>query len=374
VGMALSPFFFWPTPPALFLAACLLLDKTGKWEWQWKGWYVMVQETSPSNAVYVGESQYSYIKVTDTGDLILDNLVHAHWVEGKPLDLRYEYELIYSALSERRAADQETVRALFLGGGGYVFPRYLQARWPGSSIEIAEIDPAVTAAVMGYMGLTKEEAVIVGESPEKPQLAEPVEPAGDPPFEPMRIHHLDARNHVEDLVRRKALGEPIRPFDFVYGDAFNDFSVPFHLVTKEFTAKVKELLDPVRGVYMVNIIDIYVTGQFLGAVVNTLREVFPYTYVFVTRVGGPSADEGGRQTFIVAGSLEPVDVEDIGTGLRDGETKFDGSMFEDVHLAHLAEISRGLVLTDDYSPVENMLATVVRKSKEKEKEEVDDTE
>lgn len=129
------------------------------------------------------------------------------------------------------------ISALFLGGGGYVFPRWLAAEFPGATrIDVAELDPAVYRAVQQELGLT--------------------------PTDEKRIHTTigDARNFVEDRVqenrRRRAASQPPILYDFIYGDAFNDFSVPFHLTTVEFNRKLRELLTP-KGIVQQNIIDIY---------------------------------------------------------------------------------------------------------------------
>jgi predicted membrane-bound spermidine synthase len=140
------------------------------------------------------------------------------------------------------------ISALFLGGGGYVFPRWLAAEFPGTTrIDVAELDPAVYRAVQAELGLT--------------------------PADEQRIHTTigDARNFVEDRVqdnrRRRAAGQPPVLYDFIYGDAFNDFSVPFHLTTLEFNRKLRELLSP-RGIVQQNIIDIYPRTEVPGGTVG----------------------------------------------------------------------------------------------------------
>lgn len=135
------------------------------------------------------------------------------------------------------------VRTLFIGGGGFVFPRWIEARFPGLPvIDVAEIDPAVKLAVQSEMGLPADDATAI------------------------RTHIGDARKFVDDRVaqnaRRTAAGEPPLLYDFAYGDAFNDFSVPWHLTTREFSERVRSLLDPVTGVYLVNIIDIYPRAEY----------------------------------------------------------------------------------------------------------------
>ena len=48
----------------------------------------------------------------------------------------------------------------------------------------------------------------------------------------------------------------LKQYDLIFGDAFNDFSVPWHLTTREFNEKIAKMMSP-TGVYMINIIDVY---------------------------------------------------------------------------------------------------------------------
>lgn len=390
VGIGLLPFFAWPFATACLLASFLFL---GGWqfcnaqlEWDPDGGWLAVREKTTEGIIYADESQYSYIQVgladpdpdvpTGTLELVLDHLVHSYYVPDDPQHLAYGYERIYAAVTDRSQADRPPPRTLFLGGGGYVFPRYIASRWPGSRIEVAEIDPGVTRAVMTAMGLREDEARIVG-GPSSPAPigggisgAEGISggqgtsggeggaPAGSAVGHPIEIHHLDARNHVDDLIRRKRRGEGFEPFDFVYGDAFNHYAVPFHLVTLEFTRSIRDLLREGSGVYMLNVIDIYASGRFLGAVYQTFRRVFPTTHVIVTNRGGPSEGEWQRDTFVVIGSFGDLDLRDFDAAA--GNLAWEASVLGEGHLLALQERSRGIVLTDDYSPVENLLEPVVR--------------
>ena len=109
------------------------------------------------------------------------------------------------------------------------------------------MDPAVYHAVKAEMGLT-------------PDLEE-------------RIHTTigDARNFVDDLLRangqRRTRGETPVNYDFIYADAFNDFSIPWHLTTREFLQKTNELMSD-RGVFQANIIDIYPRTEYPGTSVG----------------------------------------------------------------------------------------------------------
>ena len=135
------------------------------------------------------------------------------------------------------------IGTLFLGGGGFVFPRWIESMFPHEPlIHVAELDPAVKAAVQAKMGLPPDDKTHV-----KTTIG-------------------DARNFVDDRVRWNdeavKRGETPVLYDIVYGDAFNDFSVPWHLTTREFSEKISKLLHPTEGIYQVNLIDIYPRTEF----------------------------------------------------------------------------------------------------------------
>ena len=149
----------------------------------------------------------------------------------------------YREAVERLYRQSRQIGTLFLGGGGFVFPRWIESKFPHEPlIHVAELDPGVKAAVQAKMGLLPD-----GETRVVTTIG-------------------DARNFVEDRVRWNAeavkRGEKPVLYDFVYGDAFNDFSVPWHLTTKEFSEKIASLLHPTEGIYQVNLIDIYPRTEF----------------------------------------------------------------------------------------------------------------
>lgn len=215
-------------------------------------WGVREQEGDPETAedalAHVDESNYYYIKITneqvaDPGKpddenatamkrtIVLDNLIHGYFLLGHPEHLEYDYEYIYAQVSDRVAeakaarGDRAPLRSLFLGGGAYTFPRYLQHTYPGAECDVAEIDPAVKEANHLAMGLPRDTTI--------------------------QTHLGDARQYVEREAERGG-----GRFDLVFGDAFNDFSVPWHLTTKEFNDRIARLMTD-DGVYMINIIDVY---------------------------------------------------------------------------------------------------------------------
>jgi hypothetical protein len=70
---------------------------------------------------------------------------------------------------------------------------------------------------------------------------------------------------------------PSMKYDLILGDAFNHYSVPYHITTKEFNDRVRVWLAD-GGLYVINIID-GPQGAFMRAYVNTLRQTFKYVYL-----------------------------------------------------------------------------------------------
>ncbi|MBI3118103.1 MAG: fused MFS/spermidine synthase [Candidatus Hydrogenedentes bacterium] len=278
--------------------------------------------------VYEDESQYSYIAVrTDAKDpnlreFFLDKLVHSQVDITHAAALRYPYEWIYEAVTNVLYPSPAPVRAFIIGGGGYAFPHFLEVTRSGSHVEVAEIDPAVTEAAHAAFGLPRETAI--------------------------EIHNMDARNRVADLVR---LGGA--QFDLIYGDSINDYTVPYHLTTLEFTQQVGALLTD-EGAYLLNLIDVYQHGGFVSAVANTCSEVFPFVYVFSTR-----SSNRIRDTFVVVGSHRSLNMGAIAVGINQ---RYQGDVRAIPHLEVTDLIARHgrLMLTDNYAPVENLLLPVVR--------------
>ena len=254
--------------------------------------------------------------------LALDHLIHGYIDPKDPTYLHYDYERVYRALTRElaRGKDARRLASFFIGGGSYTFPRWVLAEWPGSRVDVAEIDPMVVEANHRALGLSRHT--------------------------PIHTYPLDARNAVDDL-------PPGRRYDFVFGDAYNDLSVPHHLVTLEFTRKLARHLTA-DGSYMINVIDKFGCGQFLCAVTETLKKVFPQVYIFTSGQYGVVPE---RDTFVVVGTRRRIDTSRWEAGHDSGRP---GSALSEAGMESLARRCEGRVLTDNDAPVENLLLPVVR--------------
>jgi len=222
--------------------------------------------------------------------------------------------------------DKDKLSVLIIGGGGYVFPRYVEKLWPGSRVDVAEIDPGVTEAAMEAFGLERDTSI--------------------------NIFTMDARNYVDELLYQERIGEEITRYDFIYEDAFDDYSVPYQLVTKEFNDKINRILKD-DGVYLINMIDFFDSGLFLGAYINTLQQTFPYVYAVTEYIAHPSV----RETYVIVASKRLLDLKKKIFSEYQKDVKL--WYLSDSDLKTLKEKSHGLILTDDYVPIENLLAPVV---------------
>lgn len=256
--------------------------------------------------------------------LALDHLVHGFIDPKDPTYLHYGYERVYRDVTRDFIGARRKVRSLFIGGGAYTFPRLVVHLWPGSQVDVAEIDPMVVEANHVALGLPRDT--------------------------PIRTIALDGRNAVADLL-------PSRRYDLIFGDAFNDLSIPAHLITLEFTRELAEHLAP-GGVYLVNVIDDFQVGQLLCAFQATMERVFPHVYVFSTSRYGAAA---GRETFVVAGSRRALpNARQWVAGHSSGR---EGSLLTGAELETLRSRCGGRVLTDADAPVENLIAPVVQKKR-----------
>jgi spermidine synthase len=275
------------------------------------------------------ETNYFCIKVHDQvrdGEpvrvLTLDRLVHSHTSLSDPTKLVYGYEQMYAEATAYRASQDDHLRALFIGGGGYTFPKYMEAVYPGSELHVIEIDPGVTEVAHDYLGLSRDTDVV--------------------------SYNEDARLYLER--------EPESGYDLIMGDAFNDFSVPYHLTTREFNDRVQAWLTE-DGLYVVNIVD-GPGGRFLRAYVHTLQQSFLYVYLAPTLENWRRT---ARSTFVIIASDEPLNLSALRKfDAGDGTTLLANRLLGAEEVEALLAEGQAVTLTDRYAPVDQMLAPVFR--------------
>ena len=282
---------------------------------------------------YYKESDYFTIKLrkypikggTVEGEaLILDNLIHSVNDVNDPAFLDYDYIRIYEEVVSWQMNHRLSVDALFIGGGGYTFPRYLEAKYPGARIDVVEIDPEVTRVVHEYLGLPRSTTI--------------------------RSFNEDGRWFV---MNSKDKGR----YDFIFGDAFNDLSIPYHLTTREFAQQMRELLKP-DGLLIANLIDSVTEGLFLPSYIRTLEEVFGKGNVNLF-VLAPELRRLGIATCVVVASPKKWDMGDLARviGARAGKA-MTANIVPQESLQQILRDRPSVILTDDYVPVDNLTAPI----------------
>jgi hypothetical protein len=260
----------------------------------------------------VAESAYSCIRL-DTFNapgggtarlLVIDHLPH-----GANVDTAADrFVMGYLELADRLARTRfgaVPASSFFLGGGAYTLPRAWLAE--GGRVVVAEIDPLVTATAERHLWL-------------EPQPA-------------LEVLHTDARRALATMPAGATN-------DVIFGDAFQDITVPPHLVTREFAERVRDRLAP-DGLYMVNVIDRAAAPAFAAAVTRTLEAVFPAVTVW-REVGAGDGERRVNHLIVASTSLLALDE------VRGGPPF--GRRWTTVALGGTAPI-----LTDDHSPVERLL-------------------
>jgi spermidine synthase len=255
--------------------------------------------------------------------LVLDHLVHSYTDLTDPLYIEYEYIRMYEEMVRWQAMKRKSFRALFLGGGGYTFPRFIEAKYPQAEIHVVEIDPEITRVVKKYLGVSENGRIL--------------------------SFNEDGRWFVMNCEERGT-------YDFIFGDAFNDLSIPYHLTTKEFAMQLKSLLKP-DGILMANVIDSFKKGAFMPSYIRTLEEVFGKGNVHLMTLTS-DYDHIGISTCVVAASPLKLDIDDFVRTVKGRGGEMTSHVMPQDRLQDYLKERYSVILTDDYVPVDNLIAPI----------------
>jgi len=266
------------------------------------------------------ESDYYCIRVIELDgrigvparSMVLDHLEHGVNVRDRPQDLLSPYVEAQYALARMHADKRASIQVFLIGGGAYTLPRAWLASSPGAVVHVAEVDPAVTRVARDRLWLADSRR--------------------------LKIMHGDARRVLTNLENTR--------FDVIVGDAFHDISVPQHLVTTEFFSLVKERLTP-GGIYLMNVVDHLERPRLALSIMESLKSSFPVVEMW------RSNQSGVRATFVIAGLASATAVAQLPSRMS------PGLAFQRVPAEQretLANILKPFELTDDYAPVDRLIA------------------
>jgi len=305
-----------------------------------KGW-ALIREPLEEGVIYAKDSQYSFIKVVKEKqnpkvyELNLDTLTQTQMNTDEPTNLEYAYPYYqtFAEIVKQFKPEGMDLSLLSLGGGGYILPRYLEEAWPNSHIEVVEIDPEVTHAAQKYFNLSDSSNMI--------------------------IHHMDARNYVEDLIRANLAGGKSKEFDFIVLDVFTGgVAIPYQLVTDEFNQKIAQLLAD-DGLYTINLIDLEVSPKFLKSMIETLKNTFSQITVILPGEKNISQRNYYWRTYVLIASQKELNKEILNS------SEFKGRRLSETELKSYVGNSKGVILTDDFAPTDNLLKEVFAKKGER---------
>ena len=299
----------------------------------WAFYGVAFKAPLDASIYYYKESDYYTIKLKkyeknkdgrELHAMVLDNLIHSLNDVGDPFYLDYPYIRIYEEVVRWQEGKRRKLKALFIGGGAYTFPRYMEAEYPRAEIDVVEIDPEITKVTYDYMGLSRDTRI--------------------------RSFNEDGRWFVMNCREKEK-------YDLIFGDAFNDLSIPYHLTTKEFAEQLKSILKP-DGVLVANLIDSFREGAFLPSYIRTLEEVFGKGNVHLIALY-PDFDNIGVSTCVVLASRKKLNMAEFQKKVqKDKGIAAVSHVVPAEWLQKLIKERDTVLLTDDYVPVDNLTAPI----------------
>lgn len=195
--------------------------------------------------LYEGDSLYHHIRVSEVDGYRYLSFNRTRGSQSavsvsNPFELKFPYTR--ASFVVPAFLDHKPERVLFVGLGGGSIPRVMGKYYPGSRIDIVEIDQDVTDVAKRFFF-----------------------------FEPtamMKVFVMDGRRFLRSCKDY---------YDIIFLDAYDDRSIPFHLTTKEFFEIVKKRLKP-GGLVASNIWGPR-ADEFYLSEVKTYQQVFPHVYL-----------------------------------------------------------------------------------------------
>ena len=243
--------------------------------------------------------------------LMLDELPHSYVDLARSNQPRIR---LRRAGSPKRSTPSSPPKApidvVFVGGGGFTLPRWLEATRPGSHGLGARGRPANSS------------------NSTKSTSACSVPPACE------IIDTGDARVNMRNV--------PDASADVVVGDAFGTLAIPWHLATTEWTDEVKRVLKP-GGLYALNVID---TGPENLLKAETATVLGTFRHVRIVTNGELEHPAGGNAVLLASDRPIPAAAD------TENPKTFETTLSEPEVKSFAADAEK---LSDDYAPADQLL-------------------
>ena len=282
--------------------------------------------SADENVIYEADSLYHHIRVVENGNMRGLRFDSNHYQSKidltDPLDGHFNYiDLLFAGYLFQPDPDD----VLFLGLGGGTAQRLFHNYQPDLDYLSVELDPMVVDVAEEYFFYDRNV---------------------------MPVEISDARAWL-----RRNPGK----HDYIVQDTYSSNAygtyIPFHLATLEYFNLVRENLSD-DGIFVMNVIGTVYGGEqnrVITSVYRTMHEVFPQLYLF-------AAEDVQNVVIVASMDEERVNIAELReiairlSSTRRGEfppdlSKSAGRLYD----TPPSGLSSGIILTDDYAPVDNLL-------------------
>lgn len=204
-------------------------------------------------------------------------------------------------------------RILMIGGGTFTVPTYLANLNPTNKVDVVEIDSQLTSVSKNYFNF----------------------------HQPHNLQIINADG-------RQILNNNSSRYNLIYLDAFSGGVPPFQLLTEQATKRVRDTLTS-NGIVSVNIVaPIQGSGSnFAASILRTYKHVFSHAAVYSVQIG---LNPFERQNLLLLASQSALPTyRNVNAG---GNQNIQHMLQYPINFSN-----KGIVLTDNYAPVERLLAT-----------------
>ena len=290
--------------PAALLAAAAGLACFGFWP----------RPAGQTNVLVNRESAYGQIKVVDLGQskrylLVNGTSQSVARLPAMESDSQYIHALEWLPLLRPRAR-----KALVIGVGAGLLPSTWELHH-GLIVDAVEIDPDIVAVAREHFNYRPRGTVFVE----------------------------DGRTFLERAGAR---------YDIIALDAFATESPPYQLFSREALSAMRRRLEP-RGVLVINIVSLLRSpgNEAWLAAHKTLQTVFPEVRAFMG-----SDDYGGLANVLLFASQGPLANDGAASRARPFAAADIRTMLSRELVPAAGELARARPLSDDYAPMESLLA------------------
>lgn len=249
------------------------------------------------------DSAYSRYIITETQEsrpvrsLVTDPFsVQSSQFVGEPDVIALEYTKRFMTVTEAISVEDIVI----IGGGAYTFPHAAARAYPELDVSVVEIDPKLTDLARQYFSLEQRDN--------------------------LHIHHEDGRVFLNKAAPAQ--------YDIVFLDAFSSLTPPYQLSTVEATRAAKGALKE-HGLIVANVIAAP-EDPYGEAVAATYRYLFRYVDFYQVY---PLLERTDRQNLIVVMTDDEAQRERARKALNTAP----------------ASVHDGLIMTDDFAPVEQLI-------------------